>query len=136
MNEETKAKAAKIWEDVKTGLKTGFAATKKGLSKTGSAIQNYSDLAVVQIEKKQFESKLKKAYASLGELAVSKLTAKNAAPLTAKDAEVSELLKDVAEFKKEISKRDKILKAAAKDSGAKPAAKKAAAKKTASKAAK
>lgn len=131
MNEDTKAKAAKIWEDVKTGLKTGFAVTKKGLSKTGSAIQNYSDLAVVQIEKKQFEVKLKKAYASLGELAVSKLTAKNAAALTAKDEGVSELLKDVATFKKEISKREKVLKSATKESGSKPAAKKAAAKKAA-----
>lgn len=131
MNEDTKAKAAKIWEDVKTGLKTGFAVTKKGLSKTGSAIQNYSDLAVVQIEKKQFEAKLKKAYASLGELAVSKLTAKNAAALTAKDEDVSELLKDVATFKKEISKREKVLKSATKESGSKPAEKKAAAKKAA-----
>lgn len=131
MNEDTKAKAAKIWEDVKTGLKTGFAVTKKGLSKTGSAIQNYSDLAVVQIEKKQFEAKLKKAYASLGELAVSKLTAKNAAALTAKDEDVSELLKDVATFKKEISKREKVLKSATKESGSKPAEKKASAKKAA-----
>ena len=61
MKEETKAKASKLWDDIKSGLKTGFVATKKGLTKAGSAIQNYGDLSVVQIEKKQFEMKLKKS---------------------------------------------------------------------------
>lgn len=131
MKDETKEKATKIWNDIKAGLKTGFDATKKGLSKAGSTIQTYSDLGVVQLEKKQFESKLKKAYASLGELAVSKLTAKSAAPLTASDPEVAELLKDISNYSKEVAKRDKILKAATKDSGAKKdAAKKAPAKKS------
>ena len=134
MKNETKEKASKIWNDIKAGLKSGFDVTKKGLSKAGSTIQTYSDLGVVQLEKKQFESKIKKAYTSLGELAATKLTAKNAAPLTAADPEVAELLKDIASFEKEVAKRDKILKAAAKDSGAKKsAAKKALAKKTTSK---
>lgn len=129
MKEETKEKASKIWNDIKAGLKTGFSATKKGLSKAGTAIQNYGDLGMVLAEKKQFESKLKKAYVSLGELVATKLSAKNASPLTADDAEVSELLKTISNFNKEISKREKILKSADKGSGEK-AAKKAPAKKT------
>lgn len=130
MKEETKEKASKIWNDIKAGLKTGFSATKKGLSKAGTAIQNYGDLGMVLAEKKQFESKVKKAYASLGELVATKLSAKNAAPLTADDAEVSELLKTISTFTKEISKREKILKSADKGFGEKAAAKKAPAKKT------
>ena len=130
MKEETKEKASKIWNDIKAGLKTGFSATKKGLSKAGTAIQNYGDLGMVLAEKKQFESKVKKAYASLGELVATKLSAKNAVPLTAEDAEVSELLKTISNFNKEISKREKILKSADKGSGEKAAAKKASAKKT------
>jgi hypothetical protein len=130
MKEETKEKASKFWNDFKAGLKTGFSATKKGLAKAGTAIQNYSDLGMVLAEKKQFESKVKKAYASLGELVVKKLTVKNAAPLTAADAEVAELIKSISDFNKEISKRDKILKSADKGTGAKTSAKKAPAKKT------
>ncbi len=132
MKDETKEKASKFWNDIKAGLKTGFSATKKGLAKAGTAIQNYSDLGMVLAEKKQFESKLKKAYAALGEVAVKKLTAKNAAPLTAADEEVAELLKDISALGKEIAKRDKILKAADKSEGAK-SEKKAPAKKTAKK---
>lgn len=135
MNDETKAKASKIWGDIKSGLKTGFAATKKGLSKAGNAIQNYGDLGMVQIEKKQLESKAKKACASLGEIVVKKLTVKNAAPLKADDEEISELIKEVVSLNKEIAKRDKIIKEAEKEAGAsdkakKPAAKKAPAKKS------
>jgi len=129
MKDETKEKASKIWNDIKAGLKTGFSVTKKGLSKAGTAIQNYSDLSMVQIEKKQFESKIKKAYASLGEIVVKKLSAKNAAPLTAADADISELIKGISSLSKEISKRDKILKAADKESGTKASAKKATSKK-------
>ena len=132
MKDETKEKASKIWNDIKAGLKSGFNVTKKGLSKAGSTIQTYSDLGVVQLEKKQFELKLKKAYASLGELVASKFAAKNTAPLTANDPDVSEVLKDIASFKKEISKREKILKESSKSSGEKKsAAKKAPAKKSA-----
>lgn len=131
MKEETKEKASKIWNDIKAGLKTGFSATKKGLSKAGTAIQNYGDLGMVLAEKKQFESKLKKAYVSLGELAAEKLSAKNAAPLTAADAEVAELLKSISAFNKEISKRDKILKSSDKGQAAKSAKKESAAKKPA-----
>ncbi|MBO7123445.1 MAG: hypothetical protein J6V90_09215 [Treponema sp.] len=137
MKDETKEKATKIWNDIKAGLKSGFDVTKKGLSKAGSTIQAYSDLGVVQLEKKQFELKLKKAYAALGELVVTKLTAKKAASLTASDPDVSEALKAIASIKKEISKREKILKDSSKDSGEKKgAAKKAPAKKTTSKSAK
>ncbi len=136
MKDETKAKASKIWDDIKSGLKTGFAATKKGLSKAGTAIQNYSDLSVVQIEKKQFESKLKKAYTALGLLTAQKLGGKNAQPLTADDQEISEALKQISLFNKEISKREKILKSAEKDgkAPAKSAVKKTSAKKTEKKA--
>ncbi|MBR5096393.1 MAG: hypothetical protein IK094_04720 [Treponema sp.] len=134
MKDETKEKASKIWNDIKAGLKNGLSVTKKGLSKAGTTIQAYSDLGVVQLEKKQFEMKLKKAYASLGELVVSKFAAKKTAPLTASDPEVAELLKAIASFKKEIAKREKILKDSSKDSGEKKsAAKKAPAKKPASK---
>ena len=130
MKDETKAKASKFWDDVKSGLKTGFAATKKGLSKAGTAIQNYSDLSVVQIEKKQFESKRKKSYAALGELAAAKLSGKNAQPLTADDQEVAALLSEIASFNKEIAKREKAIKAAEKESGAKSPSKKTAKKKS------
>lgn len=146
MKEETKAKAAKIWEDVKAGLKTGFDATKKGLTKAGSAIQSYSDLGVVQIEKKQFESKRKKACEALGELAFEKLSAKDAVSFSAGEDE-KPLIEEIAAYDKEIAKREKILKAAEKEgklpkSGSdkkaapkKSAAKKAPAKKTAAKSA-
>jgi len=142
MKEETKAKAAKLWDNVKSGLKTGFDATKKGLTKAGSAIQTYGDLGVVQIEKKQFELKRKKAFESLGELAFEKLSAKTAAPLAANDQEAASLVEEIVSLNKEIAKRDKVLKAAEKEgklpkTGAekKAAPKKAPAKKSAKKAA-
>lgn len=136
MKQETKEKAAKLWDDVKSGLKSGFNATKKGLKSAGSAIQNYSDLSVVAMEKKQFESKRKKDYTALGELVASKLSAKSAKPLSAEDEELSPILKEIASFNREISKREKILKdSEKKDSKAdekKAGAKKSDSKKTAS----
>ncbi len=141
MKEETKAKATKLWNDVKAGLKTGFAATKKGLSKAGNAIQSYSDLGIVQIEKKQFESKRKKAYEVLGLIAFERLSAKGAVSLKADDPDTAALIGEIAALNKEIAKRDKILKAAEKEGKIpssepkkKAAAKKAPAKKSAKKA--
>jgi|GEM_PF-1667744 hypothetical protein len=134
MKDETKEKASKIWKDIKAGLKSGFDITKKGLSKAGSTIQTYSDLGVVQLEKKQYESKIKKAHASLGTLVVEKLSAKNASPLTASDPEIAELLKSVADYSKEVAKREKILKAASKEASSKSEPKKTPAKKSSAKA--
>lgn len=145
MKEETKAKAAKLWEDVKSGLKTGLAATKKGLSKTGTAIQSYSDLAMVQIEIKQFESKRKKAFEALGKLAFEEFSEKGAVSFSAGE-EVKAFVEEISACNKEIAKREKVIKAAEKEgkiptvgkdkkaAAKKPAAKKAPAKKTAKKA--
>ena len=141
MKDETKAKAAKIWDNVKAGLKTGFDATKKGLTKAGSAIQSYGDLGVVQIEKKQLESKKKKAFEALGALAFEKLSASGAVSFKADDQDVKPILDEITSINKDIAKRDKALKTAEKEgkipgAGAKKAAaKKPAAKKTTKKAA-
>lgn len=137
MKEETKAKAAKLWDNVKSGLKTGFDATKKGLTKAGTAIQSYGDLGVVQIEKKQFESKRKKSFEALGELAFEKLSAKDASSLTANDQDAASLIEEIISYNKEIAKRDKILKTAEKEGKipGKAAPKKTSAKKTAKKSA-
>ena len=142
MKEETKAKAAKLWNDVKAGLKTGFDATKKGLSKAGSAIQSYSDLGIVQIEKKQFESKRKKAYEVLGLIAFERLSEKGAVSLKADDPDTSALIGEITALNKEIAKREKIISAAEKEGkipkagSKKTAEKKPAAKKTVKKTAK
>ncbi len=137
MKEETKAKAAKLWDNVKSGLKTGFDATKKGLTKAGTAIQSYGDLGVVQIEKKQFESKRKKSFEALGELAFEKLSAKDASSLAANDQDAASLIEEIVSYNKEIAKRDKILKTAEKEGKipGKAAPKKTSAKKTAKKSA-
>ncbi len=137
MKEETKAKAAKLWDNVKSGLKTGFDATKKGLTKAGTAIQSYGDLGVVQIEKKQFESKRKKSFEALGELAFEKLSAKDASSLAANDQDAASLIEEIVSYNKEIAKREKILKAAEKEGKipGKAAPKKTSAKKTAKKSA-
>lgn len=131
MTKEQKEKAAKIWGDVKGGLEKGYAASRKGLAKAGVAIQKFSDKSVVAVEKKQFEAKRKKSYAKLGEIVAKKLSAKNASPISASDEEISELLKDVAGFNKEISKCEKQLKefeGDEKKSSKKPSAKKRAVK--------
>ncbi len=142
MKQENKDKAAGFWGEIKAGLKTGFDATKKGLRQAGNAIQNYSDLSVVAIEKKQFESKYKKVCAELGEIVAEKLSSKNAS-VSASDGDLVPLLKDIASFSKEISRREKIIKAAEKGGAKteenksparKSAPKKPAAKKAASKA--
>lgn len=127
MTKEQKDKAAKIWGDVKGGLEKGYAASRKGLAKAGIAIQKFSDKSVVTVEKKQFESKRKKSYVRLGEIVAKKLSAKSASPISASDEEISELLKDIAGFNKEISKCEKHLKEF-EDDGKNPS-KKAAAKK-------
>jgi hypothetical protein len=141
MKDETKEKASKIWKDIKAGLKSGFDITKKGLSKAGSTIQTYSDLGVVQLEKKQFESKRKKAYEVLGLIAFERLSAKGAVSLKADDPDTAALIGEIAALNKEIAKRDTILKAAEKEGKIpssepkkKAAAKKAPAKKNAKKA--
>ena len=142
MKEETKAKAAKLWSDVKAGLKTGFDATKKGLSKAGSAIQSYGDLGIVQIEKKQFESKRKKAYEVLGLIAFERLSGKGAVSLKAEDPDTAALIGEITALNKEIAKREKLINAAEKEekkSGSttkQAAAKKPAAKEPAKKTAK
>ena len=127
MTKEQKDKAAKIWDDVKGGLEKGYAASKKGLAKAGVAIQKFSDKSVVAVEKKQLESKRKKSYARLGEIAAKKLSAKNASPISASDEDVAALLKEIAGFNKEIAKCEKQLKefeTDGKKSSEKPAAKK------------
>lgn len=129
MTKEQKDKAAKIWDDVKGGLEKGYAASKKGLAKAGVAIQKFSDKGVVAVEKKQLESKRKKSYARLGEIAAKKLSAKNASPISASDEDVAALLKEIAGFNKEIAKCEKQLKefeTDGKKSSEKPAAKKRA----------
>ena len=129
MTKEQKDKAAKIWDDVKGGLEKGYAASKKGLAKAGVAIQKFSDKSVVAVEKKQLESKRKKSYARLGEIAAKKLSAKNASPISASDENVAALLKEIAGFNKEIAKCEKQLKefeTDGKKSSEKPAAKKRA----------
>lgn len=129
MTKEQKDKAAKIWDDVKGGLEKGYAASKKGLAKAGVAIQKFSDKSVVAVEKKQLESKRKKSYARLGEIAAKKLSAKNASPISASDKDVAALLKEIAGFNKEIAKCEKQLKefeTDGKKSSEKPAAKKRA----------
>lgn len=129
MTKEQKDKAAKIWDDVKGGLEKGYAASKKGLAKAGVAIQKFSDKSVVAVEKKQLESKRKKSYARLGEIAAKKLSAKNASPISASDEDVAALLKEIAGFNKEIAKCEKQLKefeSDGKKSSEKPAAKKRA----------
>ena len=131
MTKEQKDKAAKIWDDVKGGLEKGYAASKKGLAKAGVAIQKFSDKSVVAVEKKQLESKRKKSYARLGEIAAKKLSAKNASPISASDEDVAALLKEIAGFNKEIAKCEKQLKefeTDGKKSSEKPAAKKRAEK--------
>lgn len=131
MTKEQKEKAAKIWGDVKGGLEKGYAASRKGLAKAGVAIQKFSDKSVVAVEKKQFEAKRKKSYAKLGEIVAKKLSAKNVSPISASDEEISELLKDVAGFNKEISKCEKQLKEFeddGKSSSKKPSSKKRAVK--------
>ena len=131
MTKEQKDKAAKIWDDVKGGLEKGYAASKKGLAKAGVAIQKFSDKSVVAVEKKQLESKRKKSYARLGEIATKKLSAKNASPISASDEDVAALLKEIAGFNKEIAKCEKQLKefeTDGKKSSEKPAAKKRAEK--------
>ena len=127
MTKDQKDKAAKIWDDVKGGLEKGYAASKKGLAKAGVAIQKFSDKSVVAVEKKQLESKRKKSYARLGEIAAKKLSAKNASPISASDEDVAALLKEIAGFNKEIAKCEKQLKefeTDGKKSSEKPAAKK------------
>ena len=127
MTKEQKDKAAKIWDDVKGGLEKGYAASKKGLAKAGVAIQKFSDKSVVAVEKKQLESKRKKSYARLGEIAAKKLSAKNASPISASDEDIAALLKEIAGFNKEIAKCEKQLKefeTDGKKSSEKPAAKK------------
>lgn len=129
MTKEQKDKAAKIWDDVKGGLEKGYAASKKGLAKAGVAIQKFSDKSVVAVEKKQLESKRKKSYARLGEIAAKKLSAKNASPISASNEDVAALLKEIAGFNKEIAKCEKQLKefeTDGKKSSEKPAAKKRA----------
>lgn len=131
MTKEQKDKAAKMWDDVKDGLEKGYAASKKGLAKAGIAIQKFSDKSVVAVEKKQLESKRKKSYAQLGEIAAKKLSAKNASPISPSDEDVSELLKEIAVFNKQIAKCEKRLKefdAAGKAASEKPSAKKRAEK--------
>ncbi len=110
MEKEQNSKSAKFWDDVKGGLEKGYAASKVGLKKAGAALQKFSDKSVVAVEKKQFETKRKKACAQIGEIAAKKLSAKNASPIEPSDEEIAPLLKEIAGFDKEIAKREKLLK--------------------------
>lgn len=110
MEKEQNSKSAKFWDDVKGGLEKGYAASKVGLKKAGAALQKFSDKSVVAVEKKQLESKRKKACVQIGEIVAKRLSAKNASPIEPSDEEVAPLLKDVVNLDKEIAKREKLLK--------------------------
>lgn len=136
MKEETKEKAKTFMEKAKKLFDRGIVASKKALGVAGEAVQDFSDKSVVTIEKKQLESKIKKQQAELGEYAAGVL-AKKGAKLTADDAKVAAILKEIARLNKEIKARDEVLDEASANKAAakKTTASKATAKKTASKAA-
>lgn len=153
MKEENKEKSKEFMTKAKELFDRGISASKKAFGVAGEAVQDFSDKSVTTIEKKQLETKVKKQYTLLGEIAAKQLSKKGAA-VTTDDEKVAAIMKEIARLNKEIKVRDQALadgkakaeekKAASKNSKAekkvpaktaakKPAAKTTAAKKTAKK---
>lgn len=153
MKEDNEEKSNGFMTKAKALFDRGLTASKKALGVAGEAVQDFSDKSVTTIEKKQLESKVKKQYTLLGEIA-AKTLAKKGGTVTVADEKVADIMKELARLNKEIKVRNQALeeskekaeskkeaakkaktvkKAPAKTAAKKPASKTAAAKKTSKK---
>lgn len=108
MKEEKKEKTNDFIKKAKQLFDRGISASKKAFGVAGEAVQDFSHKSEISIEKKQLESKLKKQYAILGEVA-SKILVKKGATVSVADAKVAPVMKEISRLNKEIKLREKAL---------------------------
>ena len=94
---------------LKQYIDKGVEASKKGFKTAGSAISDFGDKSVLQIELTQLNTKLTKEYAVLGEVSYSQLTGKTA-KVDAKSEKVSASVEKIAALLKDIKKHEKQIK--------------------------
>ena len=103
----------------------GVEASKKGLKTAGSAISDFGDKSVLQIEISQLKTKLSKEYETLGEVTYSLLSgAEGAVSKTSKGVEpslekINSLSKDIKKHEKQIKDIDKAAESKKNEENAK-----------------
>lgn len=94
-------------EDVQKYLEKGVKVSKEAFNKAGTAVTKFGDESVLKIEKKQFESNLKKELTALGEETLAAF--EGGAEVCADKEPFASRLKKIADIKAEIKKRDELL---------------------------
>ena len=95
-------------ENLQNYLKKGVQASMEAFSKAETAVTKFGDESVLKIEKKQFEAKLRKEIASLGQSALDAFE-KNIPILPDKEPFLSHL-NTIKNLKAEIQQREDLLK--------------------------
>ena len=95
-------------ENLQNYLKKGVQASKEAFSKAETAVTKFGDESVLKIEKKQFEAKLRKEIASLGQSALDAFE-KNIPILPDQEPFLSHL-NTIKNLKAEIQQREDLLK--------------------------
>lgn len=96
-------------ENLQNYLKKGVQASKEAFSKAENAVTKFGDESVLKIEKKQFQAKLGKEIASLGQDALDSFE-KNIQILSDKEPFLSRL-NTIKNLKAEIQQREELLNA-------------------------
>lgn len=96
-------------EKLKKGVDKVVNSSKKAIGKAGVAMQDFSDKSVIKIEKHQLESKRDVEYAKLGKIVANKFENDLSLSINGEEPEVSEIIKTINNFNKEIELKEKAL---------------------------
>ena len=105
----------KFTDQVKGYLDKGVAASKIALDKAGTVVQGLGELGVLKFEHKKLSSDKKKTLQRLGSEVYSLSSAKDVEQISFEDEKISGIIKELKTLDKEISKREKKIKAMEKD---------------------
>ena len=101
----------KFTDQVKGYLDKGVAASKIALDKAGTVVQGLGELGVLKFEHKKLSSDKKKTLQKLGSEVYSLSSVKDVEQISFEDEKISGIIKELKSLDKEISKREKKIKA-------------------------
>ncbi|NLM00721.1 MAG: hypothetical protein GX220_04630 [Treponema sp.] len=119
---------SKFTEKMKSFFDKSVEVSKDALSKTGKAVQEFSDKSIVRIEIKQLENKIQKEYVELGSKVFSFFNSDKQGKLSIDDDFISSAVKKIVHYNEEIERRNVELEAKKEESDARTAEEKEAKK--------
>lgn len=100
----------KFSETVSDIVDKGIAVSKKIVGQAGDAVQKFSDMSVVRLEKRQFEVKRDAQLKELGRIAAAYFITDSKSELRADDSSIQEIISEIKNCDAEIARREAILK--------------------------